>query len=69
MNTLYRVALGLALSAPLAALACTGKLITMVVAFPSGGPTDLVARVLAQKMGEQMGQTLWLITAQAPTGT
>jgi hypothetical protein len=30
----------------------------MVVPFPPGGPTDLVARVLAQKMSEQMGQTI-----------
>lgn len=32
------------------------KPITMIVPFPPGGPTDLVARVLAQKLGEQMGQ-------------
>jgi tripartite-type tricarboxylate transporter receptor subunit TctC len=32
------------------------KPIKLVVAFPSGGPTDLVARVLAQKLTEQMGQ-------------
>ena len=32
------------------------KPIRMVIAFPPGGPTDLVARVLAQKLTEQMGQ-------------
>lgn len=32
--------------------------ITMVVPFPPGGPTDLVARVLAQKLGEQLGQSV-----------
>lgn len=32
------------------------KPIRMVLPFPPGGPTDLVARVLAQKMSEQMGQ-------------
>ena len=32
------------------------KPIKLVVAFPPGGPTDLVARVLAQKLTEQMGQ-------------
>lgn len=30
--------------------------ITMIVPFPPGGPTDLVARVIAQKMSESMGQ-------------
>lgn len=32
------------------------KSITMIVPFPPGGPTDLVARVIAQKMSESMGQ-------------
>jgi tripartite-type tricarboxylate transporter receptor subunit TctC len=30
------------------------KPITMIVPFPPGGPTDLIARVLARKLGEQM---------------
>lgn len=32
--------------------------ITMVVPFPPGGPTDLIARVLARKLGEQMHQSI-----------
>jgi tripartite-type tricarboxylate transporter receptor subunit TctC len=32
------------------------KPLRLVLPFPPGGPTDLVARVLAQKVGEQMGQ-------------
>jgi tripartite-type tricarboxylate transporter receptor subunit TctC len=32
--------------------------ITMLVPFPPGGPTDLVARVLAQKVSEQLGQQI-----------
>jgi tripartite-type tricarboxylate transporter receptor subunit TctC len=53
------LAAALSLLAPAAALAQAAypsKPITLVVPFPPGGPTDLVARVLAQKMGEQMGQ-------------
>jgi tripartite-type tricarboxylate transporter receptor subunit TctC len=41
-----------------AADAWPAKTITMVVPFPPGGPTDLVARVLAQKVGEQLGKTI-----------
>ncbi|WP_410087706.1 Bug family tripartite tricarboxylate transporter substrate binding protein [Variovorax sp. N23] len=68
-NTIRRsalvIALGLlSLAAPMvhaqprAADAYPTKPITMVVPFPPGGPTDLVARVLAQKLGEQMGQSV-----------
>ena len=32
------------------------RAITLVVPFPPGGPTDLVARVIAQQMSAQMGQ-------------
>ncbi len=34
------------------------KSITLVVPFPPGGPTDMVARVLAQNVGEQLGQSV-----------
>ena len=34
------------------------KPITLIVPFPPGGPTDLVARVLAQTMSGQMGQQI-----------
>src|SRR5690606_5055253 len=32
--------------------------ITMVVPYPPGGPTDIVARVVAQGLGEKLGQTV-----------
>src|SRR5688500_5414303 len=52
-------AMGLAVApGALAQAAYPTKPITMLVPFPPGGPTDLVARVLAQKMGEQMGQNV-----------
>ena len=34
------------------------RTITMVVAFAAGGSTDLIARVLAQRMGAALGQTI-----------
>jgi tripartite-type tricarboxylate transporter receptor subunit TctC len=61
-TTLRRTLLGLAVAAclPLAvwAQAYPSKPITLLVPFPPGGPTDLVARVLAKKMSEQMGQSI-----------
>jgi len=44
-------------SAPAAQAAWPDHAITMVVPFPPGGPTDLVARVLAKQLTLQMGQT------------
>ncbi|WP_370637428.1 tripartite tricarboxylate transporter substrate binding protein [Cupriavidus sp. AU9028] len=32
--------------------------IRMVVPYPPGGPTDIVARVVGQKLGERLGQTV-----------
>ncbi|RCW74387.1 tripartite tricarboxylate transporter substrate binding protein [Pseudorhodoferax soli] len=65
MPSTRRAALALALAAALAPwsaaqaqAAYPAKPITMVVPFPPGGPTDLVARVLAQKLSEQMGQPI-----------
>ena len=41
-----------------------GKSIRLVVPFPAGGPTDIVARPLAQLLGEALGASV--ITAAAP---
>ncbi|MPM39419.1 hypothetical protein SDC9_86052 [bioreactor metagenome] len=61
-----RTALGLAcaalcsLAAPYAAASTDypNKPIKLVVPYPPGGPTDIVARVVAQKLQEQMGQAV-----------
>jgi tripartite-type tricarboxylate transporter receptor subunit TctC len=46
----------LGLSASLWAQSWPTKPIRMIIAFPPGGPTDLVSRVLAQRLSEQLGQ-------------
>lgn len=56
-------ALGVAalLAAPLASAQSSNypdRPIKIVVPFPAGGPTDILARVVGQRMGEQMGQTV-----------
>jgi tripartite-type tricarboxylate transporter receptor subunit TctC len=44
------------LSHQAAAQAYPAKPVRMLVAFPAGGSADIVARIVGQKLGEQMGQ-------------
>jgi len=44
------------LSQQLAAQSYPSKPLRMVIAFPPGGSTDIVGRIVAQKMGERLGQ-------------
>ena len=57
-KTLRRTALALlaatALGAALPALA-QGKITRLVVAFPSGGPVDFVARAIGEQLGKELG--------------
>lgn len=57
----------LAIAAPLAAIACMsvavaqpaafpGKPIRLIIPFPAGGQTDLIARLLGQRVSERLGQ-------------
>src|SRR5499425_2046287 len=46
-----------AVISPVAAQAYPTHPITMVVPFSAGGPTDTIARIMAERMGKALGQT------------
>jgi tripartite-type tricarboxylate transporter receptor subunit TctC len=46
------------LPAAVLAQAYPAKTIRMILPFPPGGPTDITGRVIAQKLSEQLGQTV-----------
>lgn len=52
------VALAVGLQGPAAAQAFPSKALKFVVPFPAGSATDNVARIVAQAMGEQLGQSI-----------
>src|SRR5690606_8976618 len=72
LATFLRVsAVALAVSTCATAMAAEypDRAINMVVPFPAGGPTDLVARVLAKQLTQQMGQTVVVENRAGASGT
>ena len=59
-------ALGFALAAP--AHAWPDKTITLVVPFPPGGSTDILARLLAERVSGPLGQTMVVENRSGATG-
>ena len=55
-RALAGLALGLAVTASALAQAWPSRPVKLVVPYPPGGPTDIVARVIAQKLQTQTGQ-------------
>ena len=61
---------GLALAAPLShAQTWPARTVTWIVPFAAGGPTDAMARDIAEKVGKQIGQTVIIENAAGAGGT
>jgi len=59
----------LALAAPLAAETYPTRPIALIVPFAAGGPTDTVARLVAEAMGRDLGQTIVVENVGGAGGT
>jgi len=69
-DTAFAAAMMTALcAAPVAAQDYPNRSITVVVPFPAGGPSDVVARIVAEAMGRTLGQTLVIENIGGAGGT
>src|SRR5258708_39209357 len=57
------------LAFPVAAQDYPGKIVKIIVPFPAGGSTDVLARMAAQKLNESYGQTFIVEDRPGATGT
>ena len=72
MNLLLKTclaALAITLAATVGAQSYPSKPVRVIVPYPPGGTVDVVARVLAQRMSEQMGQQFVVENRAGANGT
>jgi tripartite-type tricarboxylate transporter receptor subunit TctC len=67
--TLVAAALAASASHAIAQVAYPNKPIRLIVAFPPGGSTDIIARLVGQKLGERLGQQLVIDNRGGAGGT
>jgi tripartite-type tricarboxylate transporter receptor subunit TctC len=68
-NLLSVLLASLALALPAAAQTYPNRPIRMIVPFPAGGATDILARALSQKLGEKIGQPVIVDNRPGAGGT
>lgn len=71
MKKVLSLASGIVLASVISAAAQTypAKPITLVVPFAAGGPTDVVARIIAEPMGKALGQNVLVENVVGAAGT
>ncbi len=60
LHCIFAVALLLSGAAPSLAEGYPTRPVRVVVGFPAGGPTDIIARIVAQKLSESLGQQFYV---------
>jgi tripartite-type tricarboxylate transporter receptor subunit TctC len=65
----YAVIMTFALTSPIRAQDFPNRSINVVVPFPAGGPSDVVARIVADQMGKVLGQSLVIENVGGAGGT
>ena len=69
LSTACAIGLAVAWSVPATAQDFPNRSITVVVPFPAGGPSDVVARIVTEHMGRTLGQTLVIENVGGAGGT
>src|SRR5678815_3929770 len=69
MRMIVAALAALLVAGPAVAQTYPARPITVVVPFPAGGPSDVVARIVAEHMGKVLGQTMVIENVGGAGGT